>query len=139
MINPSDIESIEVLKYADPTAIYGSRGANCLILIKTKRDQTGAAKISAGFTQGFSKVASHINLLGTDKYLQMRNEARKDDGKTPSPTDYYINGTWDKNKYTYWQKVLIGGTAPSSKASLNFSGGTENLNYLANRYYIIKK
>jgi TonB-linked SusC/RagA family outer membrane protein len=135
MISPTDIESIEVLKDADATAIYGSRGANGVILIKTKHGEPGKPRINAGYTQGFSRVAGHIDLLNTRQYLEMRNEALKNDGKTPSSTDYDINGTWDPNKYTDWQKELIGGTSASSNAKLNFTGGTENITYLLGATY----
>lgn len=129
MINPNDIESIEILKDADATAIYGSRGANGVILIKTKHGQSGKPQINASYTQSISKVASHIKLLNTEQYLEMRNEALKNDGKTPTSLDYDINGTWDQHKYMDWQKLLIGGTAATRNAALNFSGGSDNINY----------
>ena len=136
MINPNDIESIEILKDADATAIYGSRGANGVILIKTKHGQSGKPKVNAGYTQGFSKVASHINLLNTKQYLEMRKEALDNDGETAGPLDYDVNGTYDPNKYTDWQKLLIGGTAATRNATLNFSGGTHDVNYrLGGTYY----
>lgn len=129
LINPNDIESIEILKDADATAIYGSRGANGVILIKTKRGKRGKSQVNASFTQGMSNVANHIDLLNTQQYLEMRNEALKNDGKTATPLDYDINGTWDPNKYTDWQALLIGGTAPTSNAALNINGGSDNMNY----------
>lgn len=135
LINPSDIENIEVLKDADATAIYGSRGANGVILIKTKRGVSGKTKINASFTQSFSKVASYIDLLNTSQYIEMRKEALKNDRKTVSATDYDINGTWDQGKYTDWQEMLIGGIALSSKAALTFRGGTEKVNYLLGGTY----
>ncbi len=135
MINPNDIESIEVLKDADATAIYGSRGANGVILVKTKSGNIGALKVNANFAQGFSKVAKRLDLLNTDQYLQIRREAFKNDGVTPSTTDYDVNGTWDPNKYTDWQKVIIGGTAHTTNAAVNLSGGTEKVNYLIGSNY----
>jgi len=136
MINPGDIESIEVLKDADATAIYGSRGANGVILITTKRGKEGNTQVSSGIIQGFSQVAHKIALLNTEEYLNMRREAFKNDGIQPGLTDYDINGTWDQNKYTDWQKQLIGGTAPTTTAFLNIGGGTAKNQYLiAANYY----
>lgn len=134
-INPYDIESIEILKDADATAIYGSRGANGVVLITTKRGKIGDTKISAGISQGFNKVAHRLDLLNTQEYLDMRKEAFKNDGLTPSTTDYDINGTWNQNKYTDWQKELIGGTANTTNASLNISGGSGKSNYLFGANY----
>lgn len=134
-INPNDIESIEILKDADATAIYGSRGANGIILIKTKRGKAGDIKINGVFTQGFSQVAKKVNLLKTSEYIEMRMEALKNDGLSPSTIDYDINGNWDKNKYTDWQKEIIGGTANTSVASLNISGGNDKVNYLIGGNY----
>lgn len=135
LINPDDIESIEILRDADATAIYGSRGANGVILITTKRGSSGDLKIDAKITQGFSKVAHRVDLLNTAQYLQMRKEAFANDGLTPSLTDYDVNGTWDQNKYTDWQEELIGGTANTTNAALSLSGGNEKSNYLIGGNY----
>lgn len=134
-INPNDIESIEVLKDADATAIYGSRGANGVVLIRTKKGKSGPIKINAGLDQGFSKVAKKLDLLNTEEYIAMRLEALKNDGLTVGSTDYDINGTWDDRKYTDWQEKLIGGTANTSIASLNVTGGGDNLTYLLSGNY----
>ncbi len=136
LINPNDIESIEILKDADATAIYGSRGANGVILITSKKGKEGNTKIDASISQGYSKVGHKVNLLNTNDYLQMRREAYKNDGLPIPVTDYDINGTWDQNKYTDWQKELIGGTASTTSANLNLTGGTLKSNYLiAGNYY----
>jgi TonB-linked SusC/RagA family outer membrane protein len=135
LINPGDIESIEVLKDADATAIYGSRGANGVILITTKKGKPGNNKVTASVSQGFSQVAHRVNLLNTDQYIAMRKEAFKNDGLTPTATDYDVNGTWDSNKYTNWQKELIGGNAPNTNASVSVSGGSEKSNYLLSGNY----
>nr|WP_084406882.1 SusC/RagA family TonB-linked outer membrane protein [Pedobacter panaciterrae] len=135
MINPSDIESIEVLKDADATAIYGSRGANGIILITTKNGKKNGQRVNAEIKQGFSQVEHHIDLLNTEEYIQMRKEAFKNDNKTPSAIQYDINGTWDESKYTDWQKELIGGTASSTNASMSIAGGNDNSNYLIGGNY----
>ncbi|ACU03871.1 SusC/RagA family TonB-linked outer membrane protein [Pedobacter heparinus] len=129
-LNPGDIESIEILKDADATAIYGSRGANGVILITTKKGISGLTKVRANVSQGYSEVGHRIDLLNTQEYLEMRREAFKNDGLSPSTTDYDINGTWDQNKYTDWQKTFIGNKAHNTNASLGVTGGNEKSNYL---------
>ncbi|NQX38441.1 TonB-linked outer membrane protein, SusC/RagA family [Pedobacter steynii] len=124
-INPGDIESIEVLKDADATSIYGSRGANGVILIKTKRPKAGKSRLDLNYNTGISRVSSKLELLNTQQYLLMRNEAFKNDGASPVSTDYDINNVWDKDAYTDWQEQLIGGVAKSSNIQFSVNGGNE--------------
>ncbi len=135
-LNPNDIESVEVLKDADATAIYGSRGANGVVLITTKKGKAAETKILAGINQGFSQVAHHVDLLNTEEYLIMRREAFKNDGLEAGAEDFDVNGTWDQTRNTNWQKELIGGNAATTNAFLSISGGTAKGNYLvAGNYY----
>jgi len=131
-INPNDIESIEVLKDADATAIYGSRGANGVILITTK---TGKALhktvFSLNSSYGVSRVARHMNMMNTEQYLNMRRQAYANDGITDYPANAYdVNGTWDETRYTDWQEELIGGTATNSMVQLSLKGGNETTSFL---------
>lgn len=128
-INPADIESIEVLKDADATSIYGSRGANGVILITTKKGKVGKMTIEGKVYTGAQKVPRKIDLLNTPQYLAMRHEALKNSGATPLASDYDINGAWDTTRYTDWQKVLIGGTAHATDANLDLYGGAGNVQY----------
>ncbi|MDR6782825.1 SusC/RagA family TonB-linked outer membrane protein [Pedobacter africanus] len=137
-INPNDIESIEILKDADATAIYGSRGANGVVLVTTKRGKIGKAKASFSINQGISKVGKKLDLMNTDEYLDMRKEAFANDKLTPSTTDYDINGTWDQSRYTDWQKELIGGTAPITNILASLSGGANNITFLVGANYYIE-
>jgi len=129
-INPSDIESIEILKDADATAIYGSRGANGVILITTKRGKVGKTNLNVNLYGGVSDVTRMMDLLNTQQYLQMRHEAFKNDGKTPGASDYDINGTWDTTRYTNWEKLMIGNTGHTEDAQLSLSGGDTNTQFL---------
>ena len=129
-LNSSDIESIEVLKDADATAIYGSRGANGVILITTKKGKSGKTNIDANIYSGVGKVTRKINLLNTQQYLQLRHEAFNNDGAMPGYRDYDVNGDWDTTRYTDWQKVLIGNTSRFTNAQLNISGGNANTQFL---------
>ena len=135
LINPNDIESIEILKDADATAIYGSRGANGIVLITTRKGKSGELRINANISQGFSQVARRIDLMNTEEYLSMRMEAFRNDNLNPSAIDYDVNGVWEKTKYTDWQKVLIGGTANVTNSAVSISGGNKNSKYLVSGNY----
>lgn len=124
-LDPSAIESIEILKDADATAIYGSRGANGVVLITTKKGSPGKTSLNFEASISAISVTRLPEFLNTEQYLQMRQEAYANDGLTEYfDTDYDINGTWDKSRYTDWQKVLIGGTARNSSVKASISGGT---------------
>src|SRR5690606_31244324 len=79
-INPENIESIEVLKDADATAIYGSRGANGVILITTKKGTAGPDQFRISTYRGMGHVSKRFRLLNTEQYLGLRNEAIQNDG-----------------------------------------------------------
>lgn len=130
-INPSDIESIEVLKDADATAIYGSRGANGVVLITTKKGKAGKTKFSLNSSTGVGKVARFLELMNTEQYLAMRRQAYVNDGIANYPANAYdVNGTWDQSRYTDWQKELIGGTAEITDIQFGVSGGSAQMQYL---------
>ncbi|WP_306353956.1 SusC/RagA family TonB-linked outer membrane protein [Flavobacterium sp. '19STA2R22 D10 B1'] len=130
-INPSDIEGIEVLKDADATAIYGSRGANGVVLITTKKGKAGATRFTVGSATTFGVVARKVNLMNTQQYIAMRDEAFANDGITEYPDwEYDVNGTWDRNRYTDWQDKLIGGTAQINTLQGSVSGGTVKTQFL---------
>src|SRR6202012_525880 len=100
-LNPDDIETIEVLKDAAATAIYGSRAANGAILITTKKGQSGKTKVDVTLQNGIGTVAHMMNLLNTQQYLQMRKEAYKNDGLALtdlSPSDVYDLTNYDQNR-----------------------------------------
>lgn len=130
-INIADIESIEVLKDADATAIYGSRGANGVVLITTKKGNAGKTKVDINFYSGIGKITRKMDLLNTQQYLQMRHEAFSNDGISVLPSNAYdVNGVWDTTRYTDWQKLLIGNTAHISDGQAAISGGNSNTQFL---------
>ena len=111
-INPNDIESIEILKDADATAIYGSRGANGVVLITTKKGRAGVTQVTFNVSTGMGSVSNYLDLLSTDEYLEMRREAYANDGIEPIPSNAYdVNGTWDQDRNTDWQRELFGNTS----------------------------
>ncbi|MFI5163247.1 MAG: TonB-dependent receptor [Sphingobacteriales bacterium] len=133
-INPSDIESIDVLKDADATAIYGSRGANGVVLITTKRGKAGQIKVDINLQSGVGQVAHELPLLNTRQYLVMRHEAFKNDGAIPNSSDYDLT-LWDTTRNTDWQKKLIGGYSQYRDAHVSISGGNANTQFLFGTSY----
>lgn len=135
-INPSDIESIDVLKDADATAIYGSRAANGAILITTKKGKAGKTKVDVNAYTGWGNVTRKVPLLNLNQYLQMRKEALANDNQTPgtsnSDNDLLF---WDTTRFTDWQKYLIGGTARYNNIQTSVSGGNNQVQYLIGAGY----
>lgn len=135
-IDPNTIESIEVLKDADATAIYGSRGANGVVLITTKKGKEGKTKFDFSASTGAGSVTRFMKLMTTDQYVDMRRQAFRNDGIANYPAgDYDINGTWDQNRYTDWQKELIGGTSLINELRGNISGGSQYTQFLFSGSY----
>jgi TonB-dependent starch-binding outer membrane protein SusC len=122
-IDPSTIESIEILKDADATAIYGSRGANGVILITTKKGEAGKTKVDFSFYSGAGKVAKQLTLLNSKEYVAMRKQAFINDNVAPTMANARDLLVWDTTRYTNWQKVLLGGTANLVDAQVSVSGG----------------
>lgn len=129
-MNPSDIESIEILKDADATAIYGSRGANGVILITTKKGKSGKTRFSLNTYAGRSKVTRTMSMLNTQQYISMRKEAYRNDGLTPTGTNAADILLWDTTRYTNIRKLLIGNTANTYDINLSVSGGSLNTQFL---------
>lgn len=135
-INPNDIQSIEVLKDADATAIYGSRGANGVVLITTKKGKSGKTAVTITTSTAVGSVTKMMDLMNTEQYLTMRRKAYANDGITTYPANAYdVNGTWDQNRYTDWQKVLIGGTSEVNTIQANITGGNKQTSFLVSGNY----
>lgn len=131
LINPKDIERIDVLKDADATAIYGSRGGNGVILITTKKGNSGGLKIDFNANLGTGKAIRNLKMLNTEQYLQIRKEAFQNDSFTPTIDNAPDLLTWSPAAYSDWQKQFYGASAPFSTYQLSFSGGNEYTQYLA--------
>jgi TonB-linked SusC/RagA family outer membrane protein len=127
-MNPADIESIEVLRDADATAIYGSRGANGVILINTKKGKPGRNAFDVNVYTGITSKPKRTKMLNTPQYLQMRREAFANSGQTPADYNAYDLLSWDTTRYTDWQKEL-GANAQTYDAELAYSGGNENTSF----------
>lgn len=134
-INPNDIDRIDVLKDADATAIYGSRGANGVILITTKKGKAGESRVNFNIYTGISKVAHKMKMLNTAEYLQLRKDAFRFDSATATADNAPDLMVWDQNAYTDWQDLLIGNTGKITSAQASFSGGTSQTHFLISANY----
>jgi TonB-dependent starch-binding outer membrane protein SusC len=123
-LNMADIESIEVLKDADATAIYGSRGANGVILISTRKGKSGAPRFQFSVSTGAS-VAPLPDLMSTKQYVAMRKEAFKNDNVAMTTTNAYDLLVWDTLRDNNLVKQLIGKTANTTDAQASVSGGSD--------------
>ncbi|WP_158643912.1 SusC/RagA family TonB-linked outer membrane protein [Pseudobacter ginsenosidimutans] len=134
-LNPKDIESIEVLKDIGATAIYGSTGANGVILITTKRGKSVTSDLTVNVNYGISKITRYWDLLDTKQYLQMRREALYNDGLVPSKINAPDLVDWDTTRYTDWQREVWGRTAGALNATVSYSGGTPNFSHRISANY----
>ncbi len=128
-INTLDIESIEILKDADATAIYGSRGANGVIIITTKKGKLNKTSLDLSIYSGLGKVTRTFDYLSTQDYLTMRREAFLNDGITPDISNAPDLLLWDTSRYTNWKKDLIGGTAHTTNIQISLSGGNDKTRF----------
>lgn len=128
-LNPGDIESIEILKDASATAIYGSRGANGVVLITTKKGKTGEGQISLDVYYGIQQASEKLELLNAEQFAGLVNEANINAGRNP----VYVNPS-TLGKGTDWQNELFR-TAPMANYQLSFSGGSERTRYAVSGGY----
>ncbi len=135
MINPSDIERIDILKDADATSIYGSRGANGVVLITTKKGKSGKVKIGLNLNTGFTEVNRFIPTLDLQQYLALRKEAFQNDGVTPNATIAPDLTVWDQNNGTDFQKLLIGNRGHVNEIQGSMSGGNDQTRFFFNSAY----
>ncbi|APY08241.1 hypothetical protein BWZ20_07975 [Winogradskyella sp. J14-2] len=143
-LSPRDIESIEVLKDASATAIYGSRGANGVIIITTKKGQKGEAKFTFNTSTRLGFVTNEIDVLGTRDYVDYQNDVRANQGFNPSyfvyPDGSIANfqndeqfmldnaNTIERIEGVDWSEDIFK-MAVTNKYRLAVSGGSENSDY----------
>lgn len=130
-LNMDDIATIDVLKDASSTAIYGSRGANGVIMITTKSGKSGKLRVNYDGYYGFQDLRKRKELIDASEYGQLQNEVAANDGKPLPYTDDQIRGL---GKGTDWQS-LVYKTAPVQNHTLSFSGGAENTKYYTSLGY----
>lgn len=134
-VNASDIESMQILKDAASSAIYGSRGANGVVIITTKSGKTGAPKIRYSGYYGFEKAWKQIDLLNIQQWADLVVESNTAGGTTPPPLAIDIVNNRSTGNYqlydgtnTDWQKEIFQ-TGAITENNFDISGGTQNGNY----------
>lgn len=132
-LNPSDIQSIEILKDASSSAIYGARAANGVILVTTKSGKKGSATVSYDVSYGWQNPWRKKSVLDAKEYMVIMNEALINDGDAPRYTQDQIAST---GKGTDWQNETFYKDAPVQNHQVSISGGTEKGTYfLSFGYY----
>lgn len=131
-LNPSDIESIDVLKDASATAIYGSRGANGVVIITTKKGKSGQNTLSYDAYYGTQQVIKTVPVLTSARqWGELKNEARVNAGKTPYYTEEQLN---ELKGGTDWQKEAFR-NAPVQNHQLTMTGGDSKTRYAISGNY----
>lgn len=133
-INPSDIESIEVLKDASSTAIYGSRGANGVVMITTKSGKSGQPRVTFESSFGQQKLRKKIELMNSSEYVDFAKRYYTNSG-LPLPTDL---ANFTPTVSTDWQDEIFG-TGILADNNLNISGGTDRNRYFISAGYLNQK
>ncbi len=130
-LNPSDIQSIEVLKDAASGAIYGTRAANGVILVTTKGGEKGKVHVNYNFSYGWQNPWKHRDVLNATEYAVMMNEGLVNAGQAPIYDDPYSYG-----EGTDWQDEVFNSNAGVVNHEINVSGASDRLNYyLSAGYY----
>ncbi len=147
-INPSDIESIEILKDASATAIYGSRGANGVVIITTKRGSMGKSQLNVDISYGIQQVAHKLDMMNSQEYAEFVCEGRDNawvysggsanDPNSVRPQSYKVPEEFRTpssiTTNTDWQDVIFR-VAPVQNYQLSSNGGNEKLKYLISGGY----
>jgi len=137
-LNPNDIESIEVLKDASATAIYGSRGANGVILITTKSGKKGKPTIDYSLSYGSQTIRHKLDLMGAADYAITRNAYRATQNASGVPVPFFTDSRINELRSTGgtdWQDEIYR-TAPIVNHQLTIGGGTENMKYMVSGGYL---
>lgn len=139
-IDPEDIESLTTLKDASATAVYGVRGANGVILIKTKPGKVGKPTVSADYYESFTRFTKMVDLADGITYMNAANEAVRNDGIATKYTEDQIRNTIaGKDPYLYpnvdWLKEIFNDWGHNRRVNVNVRGGSEKVAYYASVSY----
>ncbi len=141
-LNPNDIASIEILKDASATAIYGSRGANGVVLITTKRGEAGTSKIGFNTYTGFQNITNAVDMMSSQEFLNLMNDAAIQDNRDlgTNYSDTHVSDIWgyDPNdpdiQNTRWYDEIFR-TSAVSNYELTASGGSDQTRYFTSLSY----
>ncbi|MUP36669.1 SusC/RagA family TonB-linked outer membrane protein [Labilibaculum euxinus] len=150
-IDINDIESIDVMKDASATAIYGARGSNGVVIITTKSGKKGKTEVNYNAYVSFEKLGSELNLLNTQEYVEYQYEFQTLNGQISNWANVYggditnsnfYTGAYDRIQSQYgsvpginWQDVVFGGTAKMTNHNLNITGSGEKTQYMLSYNY----
>ena len=140
-VNPSDIESIDVLKDASSTAIYGSAGANGVVIITTKRGKSGKVNVNFDAYYGFSGSPNYKHAMVGDEWLDYQKEAYKYSyGSYPANMEALLGNqayvdAYNAGKWIDWVDEVAGNTATTQKYNLSITGGTDRTKIFASVAY----
>ena len=123
-LNPSDIASIEVLKDAASAAVYGTRGANGVILVTTKTGKVGTTKVTYDFAYSLQNPWKEKDVLNATEYALLMNEGNLNAGYAPIYNDPYSYGTG-----TNWQNEVFNYNAPMQNHQFSISSANDKTNY----------
>ncbi|PWK29436.1 TonB-linked SusC/RagA family outer membrane protein [Arcicella aurantiaca] len=155
-INPQDIESLDILKDASASAIYGSRGANGVVIITTKKGKAGLTRVNFGYQTGSSTPTKKLQFLNTEQYVKFYNQAaansdRIDDYQDPNDPDsyrYYMNSFYETQGLgtfgtgtqasTNWGDLAYQ-DAPMSQYDINISSGSDKTTLYLSGQYLTQK
>jgi TonB-linked SusC/RagA family outer membrane protein len=133
-INPSDIESIEVLKDASSTAVYGSRASNGVILIQTKRGEKGKTKIRYDGFYSIQSVANFPHLMNGDEYYKFKQGIDSTDEAALTPAELAVYNSGSYHSFTWEDLIMRRGT--SQQHNLSVTGGSEKTSYVVSLSYL---
>ena len=132
-LNPSDIESIEVLKDAAASAIYGARGGNGVVLITTRHSEEGQWSVNYDFSYGIQNIARKIDVLNAREYAIIQNEAAANGGTTLPFTDEQITSF---HQGTDWQEAILNRNAGVQRHNVRVSAGTAHSSFNGSASYL---
>jgi TonB-linked SusC/RagA family outer membrane protein len=143
VLDPNEVASVSILKDASATAVFGVRGANGVILITTRRGETGKAELSISVDQSMQSFTARPDRIHSWEFAELRNQAARNDGSaesdlpfTPYMIDRYKSGD---NPVFYPDRDIFheyfNDYAPQTRINANMNGGTENLHYFCNAGY----
>ncbi len=145
-LNPDDIESMEILKDADATAIYGTRGANGVVIITTKKGREGKTKVEFSTSATAQWMSKRLDYLSTSEYLEYRKQAfaadlargdvKESDWNASNFPDIFL---WDQDADYDWQSQIMGKTAWAEDVNLKVSGGNNTTSFLVSGSYYKSK
>ena len=150
-IDPEDIESFTVLKDASATAVYGVRGANGVVIVKTKPGKVGKPQFSVDYYESFTRLTKKVDMADAYTYMDARNEAQMNTSGTLKYSAAYIEATKKANgllpndnprlynPYLYpaidWADNLFNDWGHNRRGNINIRGGVPNANYYASLSY----